>query len=472
MSQAKDIEEPWGSALEATLQSNSSLKAAQCWSVACSGGLDSVVLLHVLKRLADSLGKTLIVLHFNHQLRGADSDADAQWVVSLCQRWKVPCVQESGDVRVITQAQGLSLEMAARECRHAFLARSALAHGAACVALAHHADDQLETLWWRWMRGSGPEGLQGMTHTSLSPADPRCILWRPFLSLSKETFRAYAQTHQLEWREDASNSDVRHQRNRLRHELFPFIRKAFGNQGLEGPLRSCELIQTEHALIAKLANKWEADGDEAASFSSQHRGLQRELIRRALIGLGQSPTYDKIERLVDAAQDQDVMLAPGLKVRRLERMPLLKAVPESAEEVSFSTVRQELLLERDSGQVPFDGCHILWKRCSMREWAGMPSPSHFAERFDADALGARICLRHWHPGDRMALIGGHGSTKLQDLFTNLKWSSIQRHQAVVATDALGRIFWVEGLRIAEFAKVTPATQCIIQWRWERKTSLG
>ena len=468
MPPAQTIEEPWRSAMLSGVSESSPMALAATWAIAVSGGMDSVVMLHALKRLAETMNKQLVVLHFNHQLRGQASDEDAEWVARLCDQWHLRCVIEKGHVSDLIKAQGLSMEMAARELRHGFLARASLAEGAGIVALAHHADDQLETLWLRWMRGSGPEGLQGMAVVASSPADPRCMLWRPFLSLSKDQFTTYARYHQLVWREDASNEDVRHQRNRLRHEVLPFIKKTFGIQGLRGPLRSCDLITAEHDLVTQLADAWELDANEAEVFSTLHRGLQRELMRRALIRLEQTPNYDMIELLVDAKLDQGVMLEQGLKVCRLESMPLLQAQGDPGQE-SFArgSKPQEILLSGDSSQALFDGCQITWSRQPIVGQVNPVSSSPFSECFDADVLGEQVWLRHWQAGDRMTLIGSHGSSKLQDVFTNLKWSALQRHQALVAHDRRGRIFWVEGLRIADFAKMTPATRHVLTWTWNR-----
>jgi tRNA(Ile)-lysidine synthetase-like protein len=175
-----------------------------------------------------------------------------------------------------------------------------------------------------------------------------------------------------------------------------------------------------------------------------------------------------IELLVDAKLDQGVMLEQGLKVCRLESMPLLQAQGDPGQE-SFArgSKPQEILLSGDSSQALFDGCQITWSRQPIVGQVNPVSSSPFSECFDADVLGEQVWLRHWQAGDRMTLIGSHGSSKLQDVFTNLKWSALQRHQALVAHDRRGRIFWVEGLRIADFAKMTPATRHVLTWTWNR-----
>lgn len=185
---------------------------------AVSGGLDSVTLLHFLKRLSVEEDFHLTAAHFNHCLRGEDSEEDARFVEQLCADWEIPCVAGNGDVAEYAQEHGLGIEEAARQCRYAFLEEAAAALGAERIATAHQAEDQAETVLLQLIRGSGSEGLGG-----IAPVRDKII--RPFLTVSREEIEAYAEFHHIRHREDESNRDLRFARNRVRHELLPLLQE-------------------------------------------------------------------------------------------------------------------------------------------------------------------------------------------------------------------------------------------------------
>src|SRR6185369_5793855 len=151
--------------------------------VAVSGGMDSMVLLHALRRLSVRHRWRLTVAHFNHQLRGGASDADEKLVRTTAAKMKLPVAAAGADVKRFAKQGRLSIEMAARKLRHEFLARAARERGIKTVALAHHADDQVELFFLRLLRGAGTQGLSGMKWQSPSPADKTIALARPLLDL-------------------------------------------------------------------------------------------------------------------------------------------------------------------------------------------------------------------------------------------------------------------------------------------------
>src|SRR5208337_2330462 len=150
-----------------------------------SGGVDSMVLLHALHRLAKQHGWQLTVAHFNHRLRGRASDADENLVRRTAAAMKLAVVAGRADVKAFARKSKLSIEMAARKLRHEFLAREARKRKIRIVALAHHADDQVELFFLRLLRGTGGEGLAGMKWRSPLSADPRLTLVRPLLDVTK-----------------------------------------------------------------------------------------------------------------------------------------------------------------------------------------------------------------------------------------------------------------------------------------------
>ena len=186
-----------------------------------------MVLLHVLQELAPKHRWQLTVAHLNHQLRGRSSAADERLVRRTAQELRLPAVVERAEVRRLARAQKLSLEMAARELRHDFLARSARGRRIPSIALAHHADDQLELFFLRLLRGSGGEGLAGMKWRNPSPSDPGIELVHPLLDQSKAVLMEYVADHGIRYREDASNAALDFQRNRIRHELLPLLRSKY-----------------------------------------------------------------------------------------------------------------------------------------------------------------------------------------------------------------------------------------------------
>jgi tRNA(Ile)-lysidine synthase len=442
------------------------LHPRQAVVVAVSGGLDSMVLLDLLHRLAQESSWRLLIAHLNHRLRGRESKADQALVEATAERLHCRCVALEADVARRARENGFSLELAARQARHEFLARVARRHRCGAVALAHHANDQVETFFLRLLRGASAEGLAGMRFASPSPADARVQLIRPLLAQPRQALEQYARDRGLVWREDSSNAATDFLRNRLRRELLPWLRKEF-QPGLDHTLeRIMELLRADADFVGAAAQHW-LDCAGAEDFAGLHVAVQRRALQRQLVTLGQTPDFDLVEALRQQA-NRRIMTKPGVQVWRDAAGTVhLGRVRRPA----FNQAQQTVELSGSKGRIRFGRLCLDWRveRTAPGRRAPLPrAPS--TEFFDAARVGVRISLRHWRPGDRFQPIGLPQPVKLQDLFTNLKVPRRQRHERVVATTAEGEPFWIEGLRISERFKLSATTRRRLSWRWQRLTS--
>ena len=222
--------------------------------VAVSGGPDSVALAHALFRLRqqDILGK-LVIAHVNHQLRGAESDADQAFVAGLLGQWwsQEPALlhfrTQSFDTGTVAELCGENVEALAREERYEWLAQVAREEDADWVAVGHTADDQAETVLFRLLRGSGLDGLRGMSPRR--PLSGVVELLRPMLALRRQDVLDYLQREGLPFREDSSNRDPKFTRNRIRHELIPQLRRDY-NPALVAVL--CRLAEQAREAQAEM----------------------------------------------------------------------------------------------------------------------------------------------------------------------------------------------------------------------------
>jgi tRNA(Ile)-lysidine synthase len=446
--------------VEQTIRARKLFRRGAAILVAVSGGLDSVVLLHLLQALAPRYGWRLVVAHFNHRLRRGAADADERFVRRLAATMKLRCVVGRMDVRAHAQARGLSVEMAARELRHRFLAETARQCGIRTVALAHHADDQVELFFLRLLRGAGPEGLTGMKWRAPSPAAPGIALVRPLLEVRRAELETFARQQQIRFREDASNAALDILRNRIRHELLPLLRRRYQPAIERTVLRLRELLAEETAFIAEVTGAMQRAGGRTP-FSALPVALQRRRLREGLQRLGIAPDFALIERLREhlgqsvSAPDGQLLVAD--ETGRVE--------PREAAPQDFDWDEQRVEFQGRAGECVFDGVRVSWR--FVRPPRRPPRAVAAQELFDADAVGRRVLLRHWRPGDRYRPLGMETAVKLQDWFTNRKIPAARRRQLVVGETAQGEIFWVEGERIAEGYKVTPQTKRCLLWRWQR-----
>lgn len=469
--------------------------------VAVSGGLDSMVLMHALRALSVRHGWRLAVAHLNHQLRGRSSEADERLVRQTARKLKLRLVVEREDVREQARTDRLSLEMAARKARHEFLARVARRLGIRTIALAHHADDQVELFFLRLLRGAGGEGLAGMSWRNPSPADARVELVRPQLDQPKAALRKYAVERGIRFREDASNRCLEIQRNRIRHELLPLLRKNFQPALARTVLRVMEIVGAEAEFVSQAALEWlgKRQGSKrrtskpgqatvesvSTPFDDLPLAVQRRSLQLQLVNLGIAPDFGLVEQLRVAAgrpvsvsprtfadggggmpPTRESGANPGLAPRfgLRDARGVVHLLPPSRD--GFNPALMDLELKGRAGEVVFEGARISW-RVSKADWKSAVWRKPGREVFDADKVGSRIRLRHWQRGDRFQPIGMPGGVKLQDILTNQKVPRARRHELIVAATASGEVFWVEGLRISERFKLTETTIRGLHWRWER-----
>jgi tRNA(Ile)-lysidine synthase len=429
--------------------------------VAVSGGLDSMVLLALLHRLSKIHRWKLTVAHFNHQLRGAVSDADEQLARKTARKLHLPFAAGRADVRGTAKKNGTSIEMAARHLRHDFLAATALKLKIPTVALAHHADDQVELFFLRLLRGAGGDGLAGMKWTNPSPNSPKIRLARPLLDAQKADLDKFARENKLSFNEDATNSSIDIQRNRLRHELIPLLTRHYQPSLARAVLRSMDLVGAEAEFAADAARRWLKD-PRAPIFDRLPLAVQRRAIHQQLLGLKLTPDFDLIERL-RLSSGQWIAVNPECAVSR-NADGLVH--PKQVKAARFSPRKRKVSFSAGKGELSFGGLKIRWESADDNgmDFSGKPAN---VEYFDAEKVGSPVCLRFWQAGDRFQPIGAKSARKLQDLFTNLKVPPGERRRRVIAATSQGELFWVEGLRMAEKFKLDKHTVRKLKWRWRR-----
>jgi len=428
--------------------------------VAVSGGADSMVLLHVLHSLARTNRWKISVVHFNHRLRGRASDADEKLVRQTAKKMRLKFSGGGADVKAFAAQSKLSIEMAARKLRHEFLACTARENKIPAVALAHHADDQVELFFLRLLRGAGGEGLAGMKWRSSSPSSPKIALVRPLLDFSKAELLEFARENKIHFRDDATNFDPDFLRNRIRNKLLPLLRRTYQPGVDKAVLRLMDIVGAEAEFTGEVARAWMPQRGGPA-FGKLPLAVQRRILQQQLVGLGLLPEFELVEQLREAPE-RPMTVCGGVSVARDLAGKISCRRQESSE---FNSAELGLFFFSRAGRVEFAGQRFSW---ALKSFGGSRGRvPHRTEFFDADRIGGKIILRHWRPGDRFQPIGMKSAVKLQDLFVNAKIPAPRRRELVLAATAAGEIFWVEGLRIGEPFKLTPMTKRRLCWNWSK-----
>jgi tRNA(Ile)-lysidine synthetase-like protein len=464
--------------------------------VGVSGGPDSLCLLHVLRALAPEYGVMLHLAHLNHQLRGADADEDAAFVQRLAAEWGLPFTVAARDVTTYAERERLAIEEAARQMRYGFLAEVAQQIGSEIIAVAHHADDQAESVLMHIIRGSGIAGLRGMRPKSemgdmrladlQSPISPLHLI-RPLLYIPRADIEAYCAVNGLNPHFDVSNLDQTYFRNWLRHTVLPLL--AQHNPGVRDVLcRTAEVAAADYDLLrADMERAWAqvarvspaATTFDLAGWRALPLALKRATVRQAIHQLRQhlrNINFVHVERAVDVAErgttGDRATLADGLMLTLaydsftiadeshagpLPDWPLL----EPGTQVTVSVPGVCALPDLDWA--------LETQVSAIEETTKVvtTNPDPWTAYLDADACSGPLTLRTRLPGDRIAPQGMGGHTmKVNELMINTKTPRAARDRMPLLVCG-ERIAWACGLRVDEHARVTSATRHVLHLRFVR-----
>jgi tRNA(Ile)-lysidine synthase len=445
--------------------------------VGVSGGADSVCLLHVLAELRNTLGIKLHIAHLNHMLRGAESDADADYVSSLARKLGIPAAIERRKVKAYQKQHHLSVEEAAREIRYAFFSEVACSLGADTVAVGHTADDQVETILMHLVRGTGLAGMRGMQPLSTlrSPDGNSLKIVRPLLGVRRAETEAYCAAQDLAARSDSSNRLPDYLRNRIRSQLIPLLRE-YNPDIDKALLRMASAADSDLAYIeaetSRLEDSVASEQSEGiaidrAEFSRLQPALKRHLVRSALqrlLGELRDIEAVHIESLVEALAKpagKRLSLPKGLAFHGDYRYGLITA--KKSPHSRFPVLEGEHRLDI-TGETEFCG----WK---VRSRILKRRPEESGEEkmkacFDLDVVGHKLTVRARRRGDRFQPLGMESPKKLQDFMVDAKIPRAWRDNVPLVCSSQ-HILWVVGWRIDHRARVTASTKRVLCLDFER-----
>jgi len=433
--------------------------------VAVSGGPDSVLLLHLMKDSAFEWGITLAAVHFNHHLRGAESDGDERFVRNLADSLGIAFMGGEADVGRVAREKKRNLEATARELRYRFFFSLVDQGRLDKVVTAHTANDQAETVLMRLLRGAGTRGLSG-----IYPVLEGKIA-RPFLELSRPEIMRELEARKLEYRLDSTNLDPRLRRNKVRQQLLPLLEKEF-NPGIIPLLKShADRSRDEEAFLEQQARErsrpWRLrEGAEEKISVRALEGLAPAIQRRVLRQMLQSlrpglrgVAYAHIERLLQfalGAQSGRSLPLPGEALARKEfDWLILGSQPLSVGNDGYAYPVEA------PGEitVPALGVTFVLKivepQGSAREYNQVTGSA-----LDAQKLPRRLLLRSWRAGDQFWPLGSRKLRKLKELFRQRKIPRSQRKSWPVL-ECGEQIVWVRGFPPAALVAATAESRALL-----------
>ncbi len=426
--------------------------------VGFSGGVDSLSLLHALHSLAD-LRLELWAVYINHSLRPAENRLEEELLREVGTRFGVHTKEFVIDVPGSLRAKPQSLQLFAREERYRIFREFRAEIGAAKVALAHHRDDQVETVIYRFLRGTGLDGLAGI------PVRRDGIFIRPLLGVYRRQILEYARANQLEWVEDSSNRKTVYRRNRIRLELVPQLEKEYNPRFKEAVVRLADLA-AEHRLfmeseverlMPRLTVREEGRlGISLASFSELQPYLQYYFLKRMVSEISperpieSAPLLRLRERIGRAGPEfKKYDLIKGVSVYRQNGTLFLSRA--RAEDGPFAYDRRVFPVQAP-GRTPLPGSdgELVIEPAQFPAQAAIGKEEIYV---DPAKLRLPLALRFWRPGDAFRPFGGPGTQKLHDFFINQKIPRSLRKRIPLLVAADGRIVWVVGHRAGEEFRV-------------------
>ncbi|MCU6710797.1 tRNA lysidine(34) synthetase TilS [Paenibacillus sp. J5C_2022] len=428
--------------------------------VAVSGGPDSMALLHMLHRASSACGLQIVAAHVNHGFR-EESAAELKVVRAYAAQLGVPCETAELELREYIADNRLNLQAAAREKRYQFLHETASRHDAACIALAHHADDQAETVMMRIIRGAGLTGLAAM---SMKRKEKNVELIRPLLRMYKSDLIAYCEDNAVPYCTDSSNAERYYFRNTVRLDILPFL-TAYNPQLSQSLVRLADVAGEEDDWMESQAKKWfqshvqcrEAECRlNSKAFERLHVALQRRMIKLILRYLSPDTdhiSFDSVEKMRHAALGEagsTWRMDAGAGIRCMLEYGTMRWIREDGycgeqrtSEEGFSFVIDRADIE---GVVRTPGWRLSFTLKPMSsDGSCMPKSRHEA-CFDADCLAWPLQVRNRKQGDRIQVLGLNGSKKVQDMFVDEKIPPSERERYPLLTDAEDALLWVPGIR--------------------------
>jgi tRNA(Ile)-lysidine synthase len=422
------------------------MRAGDRVCMAVSGGADSVALLRVLLELRAELGVVLAVAHFNHGLRGEDSEADEAFVADLARHHGLEFFASRADVREHALAAKLSVESAGRGLRYRWLTQLAEEHRFNSVATAHTLDDQAETVLLKFLRGAGTRGLAGIYPILEVCGGFQFRIVRPLLGVTRDEVEAYLTSFGQNWREDESNLDHRFTRNRVRHSLLPLLEREYNPNIRQVLSDAAELARAEEeywqALVeGELENRLQLERLSLEGFAQLPLAFQRGLLRRFVETEDLALDFEHVDNLVRCAGGEfSKTELPGgwLAVRRGKCLEL------RAPETEPAPVGYEYTL-------PIPGeVHIAEVGFTVRavivEGTLAQESDETASLLSAAGLGPELTVRNWRPGDRFWPLHTRSEEKLKRLFAEKHIPAEQRATWPVVLKG-EEIVWVRGFPV-------------------------
>ena len=458
--------------------------------------------------MAAELGIKVFAFHMNHGIRGAEADRDEQFVMELCQRLNIPLTVAHEKVEEYAAERGLSGEEAGRILRYHHLGETAEKYQCAKIAVAHHEDDDAETVLLNLFRGSGLAGLSG-----IRPVRENII--RPLLCVSRKEIEGYLNEQVLSWCEDSTNKENDYTRNKIRNELLPWVTENINSRAAEHILAVSEFAAQADAYFEMEAerileegcskrreegkqpnskNAGEADGKESGTgqsskvaenemkmctkintdiFDPQPEILKTYIVRRMILNAA-GKAKDITERHIRSVMDlsgpgggHTVDLPYGLKaVRGYETLGIVQN--KNPSQMSESDQKQErkpvfenkINLETDMDEIlDLGGTHIRLHAVHRKKEPEIPK-NQYTKWFDYDKISVGLAIRYRKNGDYLTLSGG-GKKKLRRYMIDEKIPENERDRIPVLADG-DHVLWVVGYRISDYYKITDETEHILE----------
>ena len=439
--------------------------------VALSGGPDSVCLLHMLSMLKEEFKLKLGAIHINHMLRGEESEGDEKYTYELCKKLGIEYYVRRIDIDYIAKIKGVSIEVAGRDSRYEAFEEIKSHYSYNKIAVAHNANDQVETILMRMMRGTGLEGLTG-----IKPKREGGII-RPILCLEREIIEKYCDENKLEPRIDRTNNERIYSRNKVRLDIIPYMKENFNNDIIEVMNRMAILLQKDNKCIEENSKKCY---DKYCTLEKNYIKISKELfenedeaiitrvikiafktISNSYQNFEMKHIYD-ILSLITKATGKQINLTNNIVAEKVYEDIILK------ENITKIVLNDELELVKEEleGSYEFGDCLINFEIVNKSDNIVYP-PNCLIKLFDYDKINKKVTIRYRKDGDKINPIGMKGNKKIKDIFIDMKIPREERDKVpIVEVD--NNILWLVGLKVSNIYKIEKYTKKILKITFSKK----